>query len=96
MHFLARCPVFHEIRKQYVDDMYEVVNEHFGQNFWSRNIKQREDLVKFILDASFFVRTEESCWKKCVREVRDNNSRHVLQNPLSQVKYLKMLSGMTK
>ena len=55
VHFLARCPVFHEIRKQYVDDMYEVVNEHFGQNFWSRNIKQREDLVKFILDASFFV-----------------------------------------
>ena len=55
VHFLARCPVFHEIRKQYVDDMYEVVNEHFGQDFWSRNIKQREDLVKFILDASFFV-----------------------------------------
>ena len=22
-----------------------------------------------------------TCWKKCVREVRDNNSRHVLQNP---------------
>ena len=65
--------------------MRKVVNEHSGEKFWSSKIKNREDVLRLIMDSSFFVKERN---KVC--RLVNHTLETILRNMCYRIHYLRL------
>ena len=59
MHTLTRCPVFQEERVACVNQMKQIIDNELGVAVWNDNIKNRDELVRIIIDNSVLFQTKK-------------------------------------
>ena len=56
IHLLTRCSGTIVPRSEGVRELKVLIDNELGETFWENHIRTNEDLVRLILDSSFFIR----------------------------------------
>ena len=59
MHTLTRCPVFQDERVAFVNQIKQIIDNELGVAVWNDNIKNRDELVRLIIDNSVLFQTKD-------------------------------------
>ena len=67
LHLLTRCSETYAIRVECIRELKLLIDTTLGERFWMLNIKTNVDLVRLILDSSFFIADIKTKRKETLR-----------------------------